>query len=135
MKLMTWDSSMSVNVKVFDTQHKKVVDMINRLASSMENHKGSDAVAKTLDELLEYVVVHFSAEEVYFDRFMYIDSKAHEKQHKFFVKKITGMKDALRAGGTILSGDLLLFLKDWWVNHIMVTDKMYSEYFNDRGIF
>jgi hemerythrin-like metal-binding protein len=126
---------MSVNVKVFDTQHKRVIDMINNLASSMEHHKGSDAVSKTVDELLEYVVVHFSAEEVYFDRFMFADSKAHEKQHKFFVKKIAGMKDSLHAGGTVLSGDLLLFLKDWWINHIMIKDKMYSEYFNDRGVF
>lgn len=135
MPLMTWDKTMSVSVEAFDTQHQKIINMMNNLAEAMEQGKGADAVGKTLDELLEYVLVHFESEEVYFERFIYSDTREHVLQHEFFVKKVAALKDSFDDGGTVLSGDLILFLKDWWIHHIMVTDKMYSEYFNERGLF
>lgn len=135
MELVNWDSSMSVGVEVFDTQHRTIFKMINALAESMEHGKGADLLGKTLEELKEYCLVHFNGEEIYFERFLYADTKDHIKQHKFFIQKVTTYKNNFDNGVPVFSGNLILFLQDWWIHHIQETDKMYGEYFNERGLF
>ena len=41
---------------------------------------------------------------------------------------------AQEAGKSMMSVDLMHFLKDWLMVHILGTDKKYSEYLNGRGV-
>ncbi len=60
MPVFTWADEYSVNVPEIDAQHKKLMDMINRLYEAMENGCGSQVVGQILDDLVVYTQNHFT---------------------------------------------------------------------------
>lgn len=134
MSLITWDSSMSVNVSGIDQQHQKLVAMINELHDAMKAGHGKDALGKILTGLISYTATHFKAEEKYFAEFKYPDAANHIKEHVAFVKKVSDFKNDFEHGRLTVSIETLYFLRDWLQGHIKGTDKKYSSFFNEKGL-
>ncbi len=63
MSFTTWDSKCSVDVDEMDSQHKKLIAIINDLYKAMMSGRSQDVAESTLDELIRYTIDHFSAEE------------------------------------------------------------------------
>ena len=134
MALINWDNSLSVNVSKIDTQHKKLIQLINNLNDAMKQGKGKDIVGNILNELVNYTKVHFKMEEDIFEQYGYPNKAAHISEHTNFVKKIISFSDDFQSGRLGLSVDVLNFLVNWLKNHIMIVDKKYSEFFNSKGL-
>ncbi len=134
MALIQWNEKLSVKVAEIDQQHKMLIDMVNELNDAMKQGKGKDVIGKIIDGLASYTVTHFSTEEKYFDQFGYPDTKNHKKEHATFVKKVSEFKDGFEKGKMSLTLNVMNFLSDWLKNHIMVTDKKYSQFFNEKGL-
>ncbi|MEI6315089.1 MAG: bacteriohemerythrin, partial [Syntrophus sp. (in: bacteria)] len=78
MSAIVWDPEFSVNIKVIDEQHKKLVDTINMLYDAMSEGKGSTVLADIFNNLAEYTTVHFATEEDFMIRFSYPDYAEHK---------------------------------------------------------
>jgi hemerythrin-like metal-binding protein len=83
-------------------------------------------VLRTLEELERYTLSHFAAEETFMRVTNFALFDAHKAQHAAFVMRVAKEKAAVVAGQTI-SFDVLTFLKDWLVDHILVADKAYAD--------
>jgi len=134
MALIQWNDSLSVKVAEIDQQHKRLIAMINELHDAMKQGKGKDVLGKIINGLSSYAVMHFSTEEKYFDRFGYPETESHKKKHVAFVKKVLEFKDGFEKGELNLTLNVMNFLSDWLKNHIMGTDKKYSQFFNEKGL-
>ncbi len=134
MALMIWDQTFSVNVKEIDLQHQKLVDMLNQLHELMKSGQGKEALGPVLDDLIKYAAVHFATEEKYFDKFGYKETQTHKGEHKRFVDKVVAFQNDFKKGNTMLTIDVMNFLKDWLVKHIKGTDKRYTKCFNEHGL-
>jgi hemerythrin len=134
MSLIIWDSSLSVNVAEIDTQHQKLVNMINELHDAMRSGKGKDVLGKIITGLISYTDSHFKVEEKYFAQFRYPDAASHIKEHTAFVKKVSDFQHDFEAGRLTVSIDTLYFLRDWLQGHIKGTDKKYSSFFHEKGL-
>lgn len=134
MGLITWDSSMSVNVGELDWQHQKLVSMINELHDAMKEGHGKDALKRILRGLISYADTHFKAEEKYFTQFRYPDSASHIKEHRAFVSKVEAFRNDFEHGRLTVTIKTLYFLRDWLQGHIKGTDKKYSSFFNEKGL-
>jgi hemerythrin len=134
MALITWTDNLSVNVNEIDEQHKKLVMMINELNEAMQQGKGKDIIGNILIGLADCTGEHFSTEEKYFDQFKYPDSLVHTQEHQEFVERVGDFIKEFDAGKTMLSVQVMGFLKEWLVNHIQGSDKEYSPYFNQHGL-
>jgi hemerythrin len=134
MALITWNDSLSVSVAEFDQQHMKLIALINELNDAMSVGKGKDVLEKTVYELITYTRTHFKAEEKCFARFQYPDTFNHRIEHLAFIKKVSDFKAGIESGNLPLSVEVLRFTSDWFKKHIMVTDKKYSQFFNERGL-
>lgn len=134
MVLFKWNDSLSVNVKVIDSQHQRLVNLINQLHELMKMGKSSDAIKQVIEDLTDYSVTHFSTEEEYFNKFNYDGAEAHIDEHRMFVMKVLEFKTAYESGKAALSIEVMNFLKDWLINHINGTDKKYTKCFNDHGL-
>jgi hemerythrin len=134
MAIIQWNDTFSVKVAEIDQQHQKLVSMINELNDAMKQGKGKDVLSKIINGLVSYTVTHFNTEEKYFDRFGYPETDSHKKEHVAFVKKVSEFKDGFEKGKTSLSIEVMNFLSDWLKNHIKVTDKKYSQFFNEKGL-
>jgi hemerythrin len=126
MALLAWDEKYSVNHTEFDSHHKKLIELINRLHDAMKQGKGMEALKPILTELASYVVFHFSVEEQFLRSIGFPKLVAHKAQHEGFTKRVQQFQTDFRAGKITVSIELMTFLGDWLINHIMSEDKKYS---------
>lgn len=131
---LQWTESISVKIDLFDGHHKKLIDLINKLFHAMEKGEGNSMLVSIVEELLQYTEYHFSAEEKVFQKYDYPDREAHMAQHRTFVAKAKEIARGMIDGSTVLTNDILDFLQDWVVNHIMKVDRKYSEFLSDKEI-
>jgi len=134
MALVTWDQSYSVKVKRCDADHQKLFSLINALHDAMRTCQGSKVIADTVHELETYTKTHFSAEEALLQRAGYPKLAEHHAEHQVFIAKVKEFKDCVARAGAEAPISVLTFLKDWLSNHILQTDKLYSEHLNSHGI-
>ena len=135
MPLLTWNNDLSVNIKEIDSQHKKLVDLINELHDEMMAYKGKDVLGKVLSELLSYTKTHFFTEEEMMNSNGYPAYLTQKQEHDKLTKKVAELKNEFDAGKIVLGTEVMKFLKDWLTNHIMKSDKAYTPFLNSKGIF
>lgn len=134
MAYLEWNDTFSVHVQEFDEHHKRIVDMINELRDVMEQGREDDGVVDMVHNLIDYASTHFRAEERYMTQFGFAGHEFHEAEHDRFIERVLGFQKRMSRGETVIPDELLRFLKDWLVTHILGTDKQYSQFFNDKGL-
>ena len=128
--LVNWQDRYSVGMAEIDEQHKALFSTINRLWSVIVGKGEASVVLGLLDELERYTVQHFSAEEIFMRQVNYPDFEQHKKLHAQFVQRVAQEKGNVVAGKS-LSLDLLHFLKDWLIEHILVEDQRYATFYGE----
>jgi hemerythrin len=135
MSLIEWNENMSVGVKLLDTDHQKLIGMLNQLHDAMKAGHGKDSLGKTLDALVSYTKVHFGREEQFFAQTGYPEAAEHKKQHDELTRQVLDIQKKFKNGAQgLVTVEVMVFLKDWLVNHIQGTDKKYGPYLNSKGI-
>ncbi len=134
MALFEWKDDFNVYIMKIDLQHKSLVDMINKLHDAMISGKSNDVIGPVLNKLVDYAQEHFNTEENYFEIHNYPDTENHVKTHHAFVEKVVDFQQKFKDGKRLLSVDMLVFLKDWLINHINGEDKKYAPFLKSKGI-
>lgn len=125
--LVSWSDTFSIGLDEIDDQHKSLFDLINQIWDAIVARSEPQSVFALLDELEKYTVAHFAAEETFMRVTNYPNFDRHKEQHAIFVNRVAEEKKRAIAAG-VLSIDLLHFLKDWLVQHILVLDKDYANF-------
>ena len=134
MALIQWSSGLEVGHSNIDTQHKKLVDLVNTLNDAMTQGKAKDILGKLLDELIAYTVSHFAMEEQLMQAHSYPDRANHLKQHTDLKATVVKLQSEFAGGKTMITIEVMRFLKDWLSNHIQVTDKALGKYLATKGV-
>jgi hemerythrin len=134
MALFEWCDDYSVRIASIDDQHKKLVGMLNELHDGMTSGKGAERMGALLKGLVEYTVLHFAYEEKLFAAHDYPQSQAHTEEHQRLVARVAEFKRQFEAGETQINMQLMKFLKDWLIKHILGSDKAYSAHLVERGV-
>lgn len=134
MPLILWTESLSVKVKIFDEQHRGLMQHINELHDAVGAGKGTEVLDSLLDALVAYTKDHLALEEKYFVEFDYPDKERHSKEHQMFIRKVQEFKNQLRSGRKELILPVMKFLSDWLLHHIQETDMAYADFLNERGV-
>ncbi len=130
--LMTWDDALSVRIEAIDEQHKKLIDLLNRLHECKASKKGDQTISKILQELIDYTVYHFAFEEELFDKHGYPQTEEHKISHRKLEAQVLEFAKAFEAGSASLSADLFLFLRGWLNGHIRGSDRQYSPFIIEK---
>ncbi len=121
MNFIKWNSKLSVKVKEIDNQHKILIDIINK---AFEAQKDKEKINQILNELIEFVRIHFSTEEKYFEKFNYPEKEEHIKEHLNMVSEVLAFKTRFDNSEEIME-EFLDFLKIWLEDHLITTDQIY----------
>jgi len=124
-KFFVWKEEYNLEIDIINAQHKKLVDIINRLYQSFIDKNHNNILADIIDELIDYTKYHFSVEEEYFAKHNYQKAKEHILYHRDFVRKISEFKADVDAGKMSTVYKMMTFLQDWLVNHIIKEDVQY----------
>ncbi|NYZ10999.1 hemerythrin family protein [Azospirillum sp. RWY-5-1] len=129
MNYVAWDSSMSVGMDVLDSDHKQLIGMFNGLLQKGIADRDRDDLRALLDELTDYTAGHFAREEEAMERGGFPDLESHLAAHRYFTDEIAKLKESFNSSHTVmLRIDLVLLLKDWFIEHIQTVDAQYRPY-------
>lgn len=133
-KLVSWTPEMSTGVELFDKHHEVLFEIINKLSNAMSLGKGKNELVTILEELVSYTDMHFSAEEAAFEKYQYPHKDEHQEIHTVMLNKAKQLYSDAQLGRSVLTTEVLDFLQDWIVDHIMGADKKYESYLADKKI-
>ena len=82
--------------ELIDSQHRELIDRINKLLESCEDSNAKLVAVKTLDYLADYTDFHFNAEEQLQREIDYPGYPKHKQQHDDFKKTIAELDEMLQ---------------------------------------
>ncbi|WP_031478932.1 bacteriohemerythrin [Maridesulfovibrio frigidus] len=135
MPILTWKNDYSVGVKKIDDEHKTLIDMINKAYDSVEAMKEEEILAELVDEMRNYAMTHFATEEMYMKHHKYPHAETHRKQHNEFMIHVASTDNLLSSDKNEIDPiKVFKYLADWLRNHILITDKKFGAFLNEKGL-
>jgi hemerythrin len=127
MSLLEWNQTLySVKVEEFDNDHKKIMHLINELHAAMLKGQGREKLSQILQELKNYTIYHFNAEEKRMAAAGFPELADHQKHHRELGEKLNLLALDFESGKREASIEAFKFLKEWLFNHIQVVDRKYT---------
>ena len=134
MPLITWGPKLEIGIGIIDSQHRRLVDLINELHEAIQEGRGADLVGKTLNGLIDYTHTHFTTEQELLKEHNYEDYKLHCREHRIFTDQIEIYRDRLDAGSLRISADVMEYMRGWMLTHIGSSDRAYMKTLKDAGV-
>ncbi len=124
-----WDERFSVGHALLDSQHKKIIDLINELSELVGHEYDTSMINKVLNDLYEYIKEHLHQEERLLQEKGYPFLPGHRELHKDFRRKIDEFSAAAEDLPETFIPELIQFLQLWWNHHVLEEDMQYKRYF------
>jgi len=132
--LFPWSDTYSVKIAIVDSQHKVLVELINALHQAMMSRRGKESLGGVLASRIKYTKSHFATEEGLLRANEYPDLVNHKAEHERFTQTIVDFQGRFQRNEVAMTIDVMEFLKDWLVKHIMGVDKRYVPHLSARGV-
>lgn len=129
-----WKDEYSVGIESIDTQHKKLLNLINSLQTAVYFSTGEQFEHEAMDALVDYTKTHFSYEEGLMEQHGYPDFEPHRLQHQQMIAKVETVLAEYQQDKDTAMKNATVFLRDWLINHINGTDKQYSSFLIEKGV-
>ena len=124
-EIFPWNNTFATGIEVIDTQHHKLVDLLNQLAGHMAFGSDELTLSKVFDELSDYAVYHFQTEEGVWNQYLGGDALTltHAQTHQDFVAQVVKIREQLSGlPSDEAIEELVLFLTHWLAFHILEDD-------------
>lgn len=126
LDIFPWNDHFNTGLVEVDQQHRKLVQLLNLLASHVAYRADLQQLNAVLDDLTDYTIYHFQTEEDIWRTYLAGDADeiGHRAIHGSFVETIQNLKHdlALKPTEQVLQ-DALTFLAGWLASHILEADK------------
>jgi hemerythrin-like metal-binding protein len=133
--VMSWSKLFSVGVREIDEQHRVLIGLLNRLGAVAESPDSASVVSHTLADLVKYVGHHFAFEEKLMREHAYEETSAHVLAHFGLGRRVAEMVSRLNQGSPVPLVELTVFLRQWLISHILLTDKALGVALNAKGVY
>lgn len=132
MALLEWSEKMSVGVEALDTDHKKLLALVNDLHAIVRKKGDPRVISRIIRDLVAYADYHFQAEEQLLRLCRYPDFEQHKQSHDNLRKQVEDLEarygeNPERAGIKIFD-----FLSDWLMRHILGDDMKYKPLLTEK---
>lgn len=133
-----WTDNLSVGLKEFDEDHKRLVRILNELYSAV--HCGDvkhspDELEIALERLEMFTKSHFGREELLMTKTGFPGVEAHKREHQKFAAMVAEMAERFRGSTDPQHAqELVEALYTWVTHHIFEDDKQYSVHIHDPKV-
>jgi hemerythrin len=115
-------------IESIDKEHEKLFEIANRIYETLMDEfipDKYDYIVEILEELTEYAATHFEHEEAYMMSIRYKKLISQKAEHNEFIEKISEYNlDEVDENQKDVILELLEFLNDWLIHHILESDKL-----------
>jgi hemerythrin len=96
--------------------------------------QGHRAIPHVLEELVNYIQLHFTTEEAAMRKADFPGFESHRLEHLDMTGKVLELREKYLREHALDSGEVLNFLCDWLRNHIMVNDKKFGNFLRVKDL-
>ncbi len=125
MAALDWKESFSVGLAALDDDHRRLIDIINRIDDAGRFGLPLDHM---LYDLTHYARSHFEREESRLRAAGYPDLDSHVAEHQSFIEWLRGIEQAVATTSERqcdIAEMLGTYLRNWLINHILVVVMRY----------
>jgi hemerythrin len=133
MPFLEWKDTYNIGVKEIDNQHRGLFDIISKLSTSRLYEPEGKYFFLMLNNFVEYAQVHFATEERYMQEARYPKFAEHQQEHKLFITQVSKLVRDVENKEIDIENKTLDFLKDWYLAHILGTDRDLEKPFQAKG--
>jgi len=126
IEIFPWNENFCLGIFQIDEQHKKLIDLLNALASGIVYKTTPHDLNHLFNELADYAVYHFQTEETIWQQTLPGDAwgTGHKQSHESFVSDLLRLKtDETNKPLQDVLEEVLSFLTHWLAFHILGSDK------------
>ncbi len=128
-----WTKDLQTGIRVIDMDHRSLVDVVNELHANWEKGRFAEALPGLMGNLFNYCVDHFFREEKLMEDYGYPGLRLHRERHRGIRRYIYALRVvATEHPNRVDPEKLLMFLRDWLINHIGKSDMDYVGYIDQR---
>ncbi|MDF2571079.1 MAG: hemerythrin-like metal-binding protein [Sporomusa sp.] len=128
MAMVTWKEKYCVGVAEIDEQHKELFSIVNRIQELLSDNLITDkydGIVAIVNELKDYTIYHFKAEEEYMLKIRYKQLFSHKVLHQDFIEKMNSIDfSQIDNDQNKYLNEILYFVCDWLLAHILKEDKL-----------
>jgi hemerythrin-like metal-binding protein len=126
--LIVWNETLVTGIDKIDEQHQVLVNLFNEANNKLTVNNDAGFLEQITRDLLSYALYHFETEEELMQKYGYTEDNVdaidnHIRQHRSFSAKVVAVRNDIKAGILISREELLSFLNNWLIEHILKTDK------------
>ena len=122
--VIEWRDGFKISIAQVDDEHRRLFQLVKAL--------DLDTVDQTLEELLEYVVTHFTNEQALMERSGYPAFEHHLKLHEEFGNHVADFLGSGDAWTDERVQELRRFLNKWLIGHIMTHDLRFGNWYREH---
>nr|WP_281411996.1 bacteriohemerythrin [Motiliproteus sediminis] len=131
VETVVWSKGLATQIDDIDDQHKRLISIYNQLHEALRTGQGPEVMGHILESLVEYTATHFQFEEALFSHSDYPDTEQHKDQHAKLLAQLDTLRKRHAGGNPEVMADILAFLRNWLLNHIMGSDMDYVPHVKD----
>jgi glucose-1-phosphatase len=121
-----WKERYSIHYKGIDQQHKELLSILNQLVVLIKQRTEPEQVRDVFGRLCQYAIQHFSTEERYLRASGYEGLSYQHSEHAWFINRVLELDRSYDPSDPTLLETTLIFLKHWFVQHIIESDQDYA---------
>ncbi len=134
LTFIKWDSKLELGIKQIDQHHHRLVELLDNTYDAIMLNKSQTELDVIIKELSEYAMYHFATEKYLMTEYGFPSINSHLLEHEKFSNHIRDFQERCSRAEFLVAIDVLSFLWNWLVNHIMKVDRAYADYLIARGV-
>ena len=131
MSKYNWKNDFCTGIDNLDEHHRKFFEYLKQLEEAAGGSKGREVVERGLKMVDDYILFHFAEEEKLLKATGYPGLEQQKREHEFFASQIAELKERFFKGDPHIPISTLEFLRDWFLHHILESDKKYGTYLSE----
>lgn len=133
-KLKHLPSKYQMGIDNWDLQHSEILIFIEESLKLVKRSKKNKLkeLKHIIEDMQRYARIHFKYEEQKMIRLKYPKYEDHKSEHISFQAKLDEVERAIQNEYDVGPEIVAQFLKDWFLNHILVVDRELSKFVIDK---
>lgn len=129
---LVFTRNLRFGIAEIDRQHRRMVEIVNRLLEAVIEQKVGAAEDLLLDELVRLADCNFRTEEELMRRYGYEHREAHAESHAHLLRQLVELRDGLFTRHEQLNRKVVFFVRRWLEQHLLDSDRRLADRIRDR---
>ena len=127
--ILVWEKKYETGIYPIDFEHQVFLSHINNLQWAIEHNALEEELEVIAENLGRYARFHFTSEEYFMKKINYPGLEAQKKLHNALLDSFQSSYSLSKDYNAFLD-----FLKNWFIEHTVLTDHKIGEYMKHKNI-